>query len=299
MILLRQSNILLRIFCFMGIAPSSQKVTTKNSKISTYFIPFVSSIISLCLTIFLLFYPHFESLGPIHTIINFSSLMSLFLTNFTANFQSIYYKSVYHKAIYRIRQMENKCDEKRFAKYVIPLECRYNIKVLVIFILYTLSQSLVLIEVMLTSGFNGMGSSIVTSLLRILFPLAVLHVVLLSDIITMFMQHINQQVQNSHRCLQSKVEFLKNIKLMHLDLSKLVAQINVFFGWNLLFLIIKSFIYILYQLYWIFLALQLKWDLFALFGKSVHRFAIRNLLSILLFKTEQLRYHMEWPVYIF
>lgn len=271
------SNFLLRIFCLIGIAPHYAKTTkSRNSRRISQSIPIVlSTFLTLFLTIFLLIFPHFESLGPIHTIINFSYVFSLFLTIFSANFQCYFYKSVYRRAIRRIRKIQKIYKEKFVTKFIHRFQLRYRIKVLVIFILFFISQGLVFIEVWLISETRGLWSSLtasfVTSLLRILYPMHIFHIVLYSDVLAMFVKNLNLQSQNLSMSisfsLSNKVEFLKNIKTMHMEISKLVAEINVFFGWNLLFLVINSFIYISYQLYWIFLTVQLKWGLLAIIGK--------------------------------
>lgn len=257
-------------FCFIGTAPCSKSTKINNLKRVAHLIPVLSSIIvSFCLTIFLLIFPHFESLGPIHTIINFSYVLSLLLTILSANCQCYFYKSVYHRTNYGIQQIQSRYKDKCFAKFSFQFQRCYKVKILVIFILFFASQGLVFLEVYLLSETNGMWSSFVISLLRILYPMHVLHIVLYCDVITMFIKRLNFQVRNSSTCFHStnKVEFLKNIKLLHMELLKLVAQINIFFGWNLLFLMINSFIYISYQLYWIFLSLQLHWGVLAIFGR--------------------------------
>lgn len=274
MLLSRKSNFLLRIFYFIGIAPYAKTTKRRNLRSITHFIPtFLSSILSFCLTIFLLIFPHFESLGPIHTIINFSYVWSLFLTIFSANCQCYFYKSIYRRANFRIRQIQKSFREKSLTKFVHHFQLRYRLKVLVIFILFFTSQGLVFVEVWLISETRGLWSSLtasfVTSFLRILYPMHVIQIVLHCDVLTMFIKNLNLQTQTARRiCFgaSDKVQFLKNIKLMHMELCKLVAELNVFFGWNLLFLMINSFIYISYQLYWIFLSLQLNWGLLAIIG---------------------------------
>lgn len=270
--LLGRSNFLLRTFCLIGIAPYSDTTKIKNlAKSVARFIPvFLSLLLSLCLTIFLLIFPHFESLGPIHTIINFSYVLSLYLTILSANCQCYFYKSAYHRTKTQIRQIQNGHRSRSWTKFIFQFQIRYRIKVLLIFILFFASQGLVFLEVWLISDSNGLWSSFIISSLRILYPMHILHIIFYCDIITMFLKNINMQARDSAICLltSNKVEFLKNIKLAHMELTKLVAHINLFFGWNLLFLMINSFIYISYQLYWIFLSLQLQWGVLAIIGKK-------------------------------
>lgn len=266
--LLDHFEIVLRPLKFLGLAPLiSRKMKNIKFKRFLFVLPIVlSSTCSLSIASLLLIFPHFESHSSIHTIINFASLISFFLIIFTANCQSYCYKSVYQNIFYQIRQIEKRCAEKFWVKIPRKIKFHFLLKVVLVLFLFIISQALVFVEVLLTEA--HVWSSFFTSLLRLIYPLAVLHVILFSDIVTMFILELNEQIRNSPTFVHSssKFEFLKNVKLIHMDLWKLVVQINTFFGWNLLFLIINSFIYITYQLYWIFLALELKWNLLALIG---------------------------------
>lgn len=276
MLLSGHSNFLLRIFSIIGIAPYARLPKIGNPRTVSHLIPMItSSIFSLSLTIFLLIFPHFESLGPIHTIINFSYVWSLFLTISSANFQCHFYRAVYHRANQRIRQIQKKLSAGTSAtKFSYQFQCRFRIKLLAIFVLFFASQGLVFIEVWLISETRGLWSSLtaslVTSTLRIFYPMHIFHIMLHCDVLTMFIRNLNVQAQNLSMRLSAtdKVEFLKSIKSMHMELWKLIFNINKFFGWNLLFLMINSFIYISYQLYWIFLSFQLHWGLLAIISKS-------------------------------
>lgn len=270
MFLLDNFNILLRLFKIIGIVPISRKGNATNSERFLYMVPIVlTSVFSICVSAFLFIFPHFESHSSIHTIINFASQISFLLIIITANCQCYFYKSVYDNLYYQIRQIEKRCRDKFWMKFPMNVKFHYGIKVVLVFVLFFVSQALVFVEVLLTQ--SHVWSSFFTSLLRLIYPMAVLHVILFSDIVTMFIIELNAQIRNSPVVFNSssKIEFLKNIKLIHMDLWKLVAQINIFFGWSLLFLIINSFIYITYQLYWIFLALELKWNVLAITGRFI------------------------------
>lgn len=269
MFVIEHFNILLRLYKFIGLAPISEKAETTLKRFLHILPVILSSFFSLCITTFLLVFPHFSSYSSIHTIINFASQISLVLIIFTANIQSFCYKSTYQNIIDHIRRIENRGKEKFWVKFPVNFKNNYIIKVVFIFVMFFLSQGLVFVEVLLAPVSSHLFSSVLTSLLRLIYPLAALHVILFSDIVTMFILELNEQIRNSITFSHpsSKIEILKNIKLMHMDLWKLVTQINIFFGWNLLFLIINSFIYITYQLYWMFLALELKWTTFAIIGR--------------------------------
>lgn len=263
-------NVTIRIFQVLGLATIPVGKKSANYKYFVNFIPVIlSAAISSAIAIYLIIFPHFEPYSPIHTIINFASLIGFLLVVITANAQCYLYRTVYQNIFHRIGQIENRCRQKFLAKFPMKMALHYRLKVLLIFGLFFTSQGLVLVEVLHLSNGHGMLSSFLTSTLRSIFPIAILHVVLHSDMITMFIDEINIQIRCSTKCYNatSKIEFLKNVKLLHMDLWKLVGQLNIFFGWNLLVLIINSFIYITYQLYWIFLALELKWHTLGMVGK--------------------------------
>lgn len=270
MFVLEHFNLLLRLYKFIGLTPISGKADT-TLKHFLSILPVVSlSFSSLCIATFLLVFPHFESYSSIHTIINFASQISFLLIIFTANCQCFCYKSVYQNILNQIRQIEKRGREKFWVKFPVKLKINYVLKLVFVFFMFFVSQGLVFVEVLLAHTVGShLWSSFLTSLLRLFYPLAALHVILFSDIVTMFILELNEQIRSSMTFFHSssKIEILKNIKLMHMDLWKLVTQINIFFGWNLLFLIINSFIYITYQLYWIFLALELKWSVLAIIGR--------------------------------
>lgn len=266
MVTLEKFNPVLRLFKFVGFAPINLKET--NMKLNNFinlFPVMLTSVLSLSVTYYLLLHPHFESYGPIHHIINYSSLISLSLIIITANVKCYFYKTTYRNITYQIYQMEKKIYKDFSVK--LTLLNHYRIKVLLIFILFFLSQGLVLYEAWLISA-NGALSAFFTSSLRSMFPIAVIHVVMYSDIIAKFIEELNRITKNSSTCshVSSRIELLKNIKTMHLDLWKILVKINKFFGWNLIFLIMFSFIYITYQLYWIFITLQNNWDKLGITG---------------------------------
>lgn len=263
-------NLTLRIFQFLGLATIPVTKKSTNLKRFINFIPVVfSATCSSAIAIYLIFFPHFEPYSPIHTIINFASLIGFLLVILTANCQCYVYRNVYQNIFHRIGQIENRCRQKFLAKFPMKMALHYRLLVLLVFLLFFLSQGLVFVEVLYLSQGHGILSALLTSLLRSMFPIAILHVVLYSDLITMFIDEINIQIRFSTKCYNttSKIEFLKNVKLLHMDLWALVGQLNRFFGWNLLVLIINSFVYITYQLYWIFLALELKWHTLGMVGK--------------------------------
>lgn len=271
MVLLRQSSILFSIFRIIGIAPYTANI--QNSRNIGLLIPTVlSSLLSLCLTIFLLVFPHFKSLGPVHTIIYLSYIWSLLFTIFSANYQCYFSSSVYRKANYQIPQISKRFSEKIKRNYIRSFLRCYRIKILIIFILFFASQGLVFIEAWVMSETSELWSSLtasfVISSLRILYAMHISHTILFADILALFVKSLNTQARDPAICTSSlrKIEFLRSIKTLHMEIWKLTAEINNFFGMNLVFVVINSFIYNLYQMYWLFVTLQLNWGLLAIVG---------------------------------
>lgn len=263
-------NILLRIFQSLGLATIPATRRKSNFKYFVNYIPvFLSATVSSAVAMYLIFYPHFAPYSPIHTIINFASLIGFLLVVISTNCQCYFYRNVYQNIFSQVGQIENRCRQKFLAKFSMKMALHYRLKILLIFSLFFVSQGLVFVEVFYLSEGRGAFSSFLTSTLRSMYPIAILHVVLFSDIITMFIEEINTQIKYSPKSYNAthKIEFLKSVKLLHMDLWKLVGQLNLFFGWNLLVLIINAFIYITYQLYWIFLALELQWHSLGMVGK--------------------------------
>lgn len=283
MVILRQHfKVLYKIFQLFGFAPIN--TTTKNVKSNN----FVDNIVNLVPTVlctffavsiayFLLIHPHFESYGPIHGIINMASLFTLTLIVMTGNCASFIKKSVHRNINYNIIQIEHKMHAN------IPIDPHflraYQLKMFLILFLFFLSQGLVFYEASLASS-AGMLSSFFTSLFRFTVPMATLHVVMFCDTITNYFRRLNLRIKNVSAFFDtaSKLEFLRSMKMMHNDIWKILVQLNRYFGWNLLFIVINSFIYITYQLYWIFVTLQKDWDKLGVVGRCEIQLCFNNFL---------------------
>lgn len=99
--------------------------------------------------------------------------------------------------------------------------------------------------------------------------------VLYCDSISRSLQELNLHFKNSSAFFYStsKIEFLKNIKTMHMNVFKVVLQINIFFGWNILFIIINIFNYITILQYWLFISLHHQVDALGIIGMLEKLFA--------------------------
>lgn len=269
MLLIEQFSFLLRIFYISGLKP----VPTVGSNL-IYIVSLLPVILSpifgTAIATYLAFFPHFDSHGPISVIINYGSILTSLLMILSANAQCYGLKRTYQSILNLIQQIENKYKEKSLRKLPVQsIALRYRLKVAFIFLLFFLSQGLVFAEVWL-DNVDHLVSSFLTSFMRSTYPVQIIHFVLYSDIVVMLIHKLNDEMKDSPAFLHSssKMEFLKYVKLMHMDLWKLVVLINNFFGWNLLFTIMYSFIYITYQLYWIFLTMHDKLDVLGVIGES-------------------------------
>lgn len=268
MLIFEHFHVPTRIFHFAGHAPICS-LDLKTQTCSQLVSIAVSSFIAISMAVFLIFVPHLSAYGLIHNVIRLSSVLSGLFVILLANWECWRYKNVYQRLVQRTHRIEKFLVNTFSLNETQLIPSSYKTKVLLIFCLFFVSQSLVFSEVSLATGTRNLLSSVFTSLLRFIHPISVVHFMLYSDTVTIFIQNLNQQTQNSPACLDSKaqVEFLKSVKLLHLDMWKLVRQINIFFGWNLLFVVIHSFIYMQVQLYWIFLTLQVKFSLLGIIGK--------------------------------
>lgn len=271
MLIFEHFHLLTKFFHLTGHAPissSDPKLQSKHQLVSIA----ISSFVTISLAMFLIFVPHLSSYGLIHNVIRLSSVITGLFVILLANCDCWRYKNVFQRLVHRIDHIE------KFLNLSLSLNENeltsnsyktYRNKVLIIFSLFFISQSLVYTEVWLANGTHNLLSSFFTSLLRLTHPISVAHFMLYNDTVTIFLQNLNQQTRSSPAFFNSKIQvkFLKNIKIMHLELWKLVRKINIYFGWNLLFVIIHSFIYIQVQLYWIFLNLQVKFSLLGIIGK--------------------------------
>lgn len=269
MLFIEQFSILLRIFYITGLKPVPTVESNLKDKVSL--LPVIlSPIFGTAIATYLAFFPHFDSHGPISVIINYGLILTSFLMILSANGQCFCYKRTYQSILNLIQQVEDKYKEKSLRRLPVQsIALRYRLKVASIFFLYFLSQGLVFAEVWL-DNVNHLDSAFLTSFMRSTYPIQIIHFVLYNDIVVMLIHKLNDEIKDSPAFLHSssKIEFLKYLKLMHMDLWKLVVMINNFFGWNLLFTIMYSFIYITYQLYWIFLTMHDKLDVLGVIGKS-------------------------------
>lgn len=263
-------NILVRIFYLYGLSPVTVVTLDTNPKSFSHLVPAVlTSIISICITLYLLYVPHLPY-GAIGIIINYLTLLFSVLMTLTATGQCVFYKPIYHKMIQRTQRITNSFTENFSTK--LPLRSaaiRYRLKVMLVFGFFFVSQGLVVVEVWLIHPSRSLWLPVLNAVLRSVHPVAVLHFILYVGNVVVIIQELNRQIQSLGIVLrvESKFACLENVKSVHMDIWKLVAEINTFFGWNLLCLTIYSFIFITKQLYFIFTVIHVNWNVLALVGE--------------------------------
>lgn len=125
----------------------------------------MTSLLSVGVATYLLYHPIFESSGTIHGIINFASLLSVWLIIISGNGQCFLFSTAYQNINDQIRRIEKRYKDNFSPEFTINLSRQYRRKVCMAFSLFFVSQGILFYEVRLLTGTNGMWSSLLTSLL--------------------------------------------------------------------------------------------------------------------------------------
>lgn len=242
---------------------------TRAGKLKDFTTVTVTSTICGVISIYLTFFPHFPSYGVIFVLIYYGSLLPSLLMILTANGHCYFYRNSYQIIMNQIGKIEKMFNEKSLRLSFQYIAFRYKLKIVFLYILFFTSQILVFIEVQFLDSQNTCSSFLIATI-RATYPMQLLHFVLYNDIATMFFIQLNEEIKHSPIFVHSfsKIEFLKYVKLVHMDLWKFVVEINNFFGWNLLFTTIFWFVDITHQLYWIFLNTHEKLYWLGIIGKK-------------------------------
>lgn len=270
-----QFNYFLRIFVLPGLKPVTIVETTPKKCLVVIHL-LMTSVLCVWITLHLTFYPHLTSAGIVSVLIYYASLVPSLLMIISANGQCFFKRNSYHRITDLIASIEDIMKEKSLRQSLQSAAFRYRLKILFIYIPFFVSQGLLFVEVYFWDS-QLLLSSFLISLIRATHPLQMFHFILYGDIIGMFFHGLNEEIKNLPACvlLSSKIEFLKYIKLMHMNLWKLNMSINNFFGWNLLFTTMYWFIYITHQFYWIFISTHDKIDVVGLIGTD-HNFTFED-----------------------
>lgn len=263
MFLLERFKVFLKIFYWTGLAPFptlSRKQQCYHYMISVL----VSSVINIGSVAVPIYFPLYKMYGSIEKIVNYAYVGSLTLSNLSANLQCYHYKSVHSKIINQVIKIENNFKTRFPEKHPFrKVAYRYKLIVLIITVLLLTSFALQFCELWHQYDHKVLIMVSFNVLTQLMSALILFHVLLHISIVQMFIAELNLRIKKDPICFYSKakIEFLKTIKLMHMDVWKLQMQINNFFSWNLPFLIIHLVIQATYNFYWIFLILQVEWNL--------------------------------------
>lgn len=264
MSILQNFEIIQRIFYLMGLAPCHLSAINRKHKSWARSIPVVISFLSsICVATLQFMFFYLDKYGLVSKVLNFAFFGCVFLSNVIVNWQCWYDASIYENIIYRIQQLERKCNFKFSTKIVYKsIKLRYTIYTVAIVGCFSISAAMVLSQAWFI-GDNSTKSILMSSLSifkEFMCGLTILHFTLYVQIVRLFIAELNKQIRFSPICFyaSTKVAFLKDAKSVHIDMYLLMKQINNFFGWQLLALTFHYIILLTYSLYWIFLTIHLK-----------------------------------------
>lgn len=287
MLLLKHYKTYMRIFFIVGLAPfcaksetaESHSRTSKRTAVKSLFcklVPIINMLISLSQFSFLLKIVDGTLDGKIHVILFYGYFILSILSNVIGNIQCFVYQSVYLDIVRRISHI-NRLFMTKFSKQI-DFQRSYTIYKWKTLIIY----SLLLCATLTSYSLNGWELSTtfllrtVVTMLETICTLSALHPMLYIALIRIFIHEMTDAMKSTKKFFQvtvavlEKCEELKKLKLIHFEVYNLLNKINLYFGWNLLFLLMKYFVDITYNLYWIFIETQeLGW-------KSVTHIGIRK-----------------------
>lgn len=264
-----------RIFYLIGVAPwhyCSENQIQKNcfSRLPVL----ISFLSSICVAVIQFSLFHLESFGLINKLVNYAFFGCLLFANVAANLQCWFGQSTYLNIINVIRRWETdfnfKFSRKIFYK---SMRLSYTINAVLIIGCFLISAAIVLGQ----AWFVGCHPTVAVMLMffttvkELMCSLAALHFTFYVDIVTLLTASINKQIHRSPGCFyaSTKVALLKEVKSMHMDLFLLMKEVNHFFGWQLLFVMIHYLVLIMYSMYWMFLALQTSGKIYSIVGELV------------------------------
>lgn len=284
MLLFKYYKIFLHIFFVIGVAPlcteselAATHRRTKQRIVQLFLcrlVPIINLIISLSQFSLLLKIVDGTLDGKVQVILFYGYFTLTILTNIVGNVQCFFFRSEYFDITRQVHHIEQLFRVK-FSKQI-DLQRSYNIFQLKILILFSM-----LICATLTSFlFNGWVFShttmlrMVVTILETICTLGTLQPMLYVSLIRIFVQEMNVTLKSTKKIFRmadaifEKCEALEKLKLIHFEVYNLVNKINLYFGWNLLFFMLKYFVDITYNLYWIFIEIQeLGWDSTTHIGK--------------------------------
>lgn len=272
MSILQHFEVIRKIFYFFGLAPWLGAIDRKHKFLFRCLPVLLSVLSSICLATWQFISYYLASYGLIAQLINYTFFTCVLFTNVTANFQCWHHESIYHSMIHRIEKLENACNSK-FSRKISHKSIKRHNKTNAILILgtFSISGAIVLGQAWLI-GDNPTTTFLLASSMvfkQSLCALSVVHFTLYVDVVREFIAELNEQIRSSPISLHAshKIDFLKRVKSMHMDVFLLMKQVNNFFGWQLLTLVINYLVLIIYSAYWLFLTIQRNGKGYSIAGK--------------------------------
>lgn len=260
--LLEHFKVFQHLFYFNALVPfrlGSDDVKFQNMKCVSIVKAIIFSIINVVITAYLFYSGYATDYGKITTILNSACLLNQLFINVAAYIQCCSHSSNYKILNCKIKDVERTFKETFSRNLPISsLAHQYKLKFMFIYTLFVAKAIAFIYEGWNMSEINGAMNVLGDTVTYTISVLVTLHVVMYVDIVKMFLQELNRRIRDSPICFYSstKIEFLKNIKFLHMDLWKVVTQINIFFSWSLLLFTINTMINFVYDLYNIFISLE-------------------------------------------
>ncbi len=272
MFLLEHFKVLLKIFYWTGLAPFPDLDRKQNQCYPYLIIVLFSSTVNIGFVVTSFHFDSFSMYGNIQRIVNGAFVGSLALSNIVANLQCYRHKLAYDRILYQIMKVESNFN----MKFSTNISFRrivhwYRLKGIVVGTIIFISFILYYIESWVEHDYEVFIIVCFTVLTQTLSALVLFHILLYVTIVQMFIGEMNKRIKtDASVCFynKSKIEFLKTIKLMHMDVWKLMMEVNNFFSWHLPYVVVHLAIQSTYELYWIFLNVQVKLNWLYIFGKT-------------------------------
>lgn len=263
-------NFTLRLFFYAGLAPftylTSSKLNSNTKNNNLHFFIMVPILIALSTNltyVIVMFLTNKTTSDSVNSIIIFLEFGTLILTNIVANAQSFINKLIYWDIVRRIEKItdyfyQHFRKDLNYSKFI----RRFLYKILLL-------VGLPIVTLIISYAINAFQLemmnllNIIRLLLNIYFTFEILHPIFYINLVQIFIQKLNAQLQltsSSHIRPMSlaKIQFevLKSIKLIHFEIWKLFEDLNIYFGWSILFIFTKLFIEITYNFYQLFVNIQ-------------------------------------------
>lgn len=242
MFVLEHFKVLLKIFYWTGLAPST--MLNKKDQCFPYIISVViSAVINVGFVVSSFQFHSYSTYGNIQRIVNCVVVSSLALSNLVANLQCYRHKSVYNSIFGQMMKVENNFNAKFPGNTSFQTVFkRYRLKCIVVCVPMFISFVLYYIGSWVEHDYEVLIIFCFIVFTQIMSALVLFHILLYVTIVQMFIGEMNRRIKNNApNCFynKSKIEFLKTIKILHMETWKLMAEINKFFSWNLPYLMIN------------------------------------------------------------